>query len=880
MTIRNLDALLAPRSLALVGASEREGSLGKVVLARLEAGGFSGPIGLVNPKHDTIAGRPCVPSVEALADPPELAIIMTPPKAIPPIIDALGTKGARAAIVITAGLSIAEKAAMLNAARPHLLRILGPNCLGLQVPPIGLDASFSNRIAAPGNLALLSQSGAIVTAMVDWAADRRIGFSVVASMGEMADVDVGDLVDYIAADPATDAILMYLEAVTDAPKFLSACRLAAASKPLIVLKAGRSETASRAAASHTGALAGVDAVYDAAFARAGIVRVDDLGDLFGAAETLSRFAGFSGERLGILTNGGGAGVLATDAMSAAGTPLAPLSPHTIAALDKKLPANWSRANPIDIIGDASPTRYADAVRHVLADDTVDALLVLNCPTGLASSEAAATAVATTVKESDTTKPVLAAWLGGPAARASEAPLEDARIPAFSTPREAVHAYGHLVRHARTQRLLLRVPPAEPENTPPDREKARTIIAAARAENRTLLNEVEAKNLLAAYKIPTVPSEVAANASAAADIARRLLRSGAEGVAVKILSPDISHKSDVGGVRLNLSSPHEVRQATDAMIARAREVRPEAAIRGVVVQPMVRRPDAYELILGLSDDVIFGPTILFGAGGTSVEVVADRALALPPLDRVLAADLIAGTRVARLLEGYRDRPPVALVAIEDALIRLSHLAADFPEVAELDINPLLADPTGVIALDARVKLTREPVTGRLAIRPYPAALARTVPYNGGTVHIRPVRPADAALFPGFLDDTAPEERRALFATFFSFEEEEIARFTHIDYARAMAFGAIADGALVGVARLQTDPDGLRADIALLVRQRLRGTGLGHRLAETLIDYADGEGIERLAAKAVSPALTDVLTALGFSAGAAHLTRERPAAKGAG
>ncbi|MEO1102361.1 MAG: bifunctional acetate--CoA ligase family protein/GNAT family N-acetyltransferase [Pseudomonadota bacterium] len=787
-------------------------------------------------------------------------------------------------MVITAGLGPDGTQRMLDAAKPSLLRVLGPNCVGLQVPGIGLDASFAHLAARPGNLALLSQSGAIVTAMVDWAHARKIGFSVVASMGEMADVDVGDLLDHLAGDPQTAAILMYLEGITEARKFMSAARMAARAKPVIVVKAGRSARASEAARSHTGALAGVDAVYDAAFARAGVLRVDDLSDLFAAAEVVARHRPLASDRLAILTNGGGAGVLAVDALSGTRAELAPLAPKTIQALENVLPANWSGGNPVDIIGDARPERYEAALEIVLADETTDALLVMACPSGLASSREAAERVAAHLaSRTGRKKPVIAAWLGGESALEGARPLEEAGIPTYRTPGQAVEAFDYLVRHHKAQELLSRTPPAEPATFLPDRAGVAQLIERALAEDRPLLNEVEAKAVLAAYGIPTVPSSVARNASEAADIARHLLRDGAKSVVVKILSRDISHKSDVGGVRLNLTSPHEVREATNAMMERARAVRPGAHIEGVVVQPMIHRAAAHELILGINDDLVFGPVILFGSGGTAVEVVADKALALPPLDRTIAADLIAQTRIGALLKGYRDRPAADLAAVQSALIALAHLAADFPQIAELDINPLLADSDGVVALDARVAVRPAeavPAGGnpRLAIRPYPSGLECVLKGRQGPITIRPIKPSDEAYYPEFLSKiSAQDVRRRFFGAFSNFDHDQIARFTQIDYARAMAFVAIEGDALLGVSRLHADPDGERAEFAIVVRSDRQREGIGGALMRQLIEYAKGHGIEELFG-AVLPdnsAMFAMGRKLGFRE---HTDLEEPLARG--
>ncbi len=857
MTVRNLEYLLAPKSVALIGASARPGSVGAVVLDRLSAAGFRGPLHLVNPKYRSIGERPCVASVRELPQ-VDLGVVVAPPAALPGIVADLAAAGAHGAVVITAGLDADTRRQMLEAAQPRCLRILGPNCLGLQVPGISLDASFAHLTARRGNLALLSQSGAIVTAMLDWAEARGLGFSLVASMGEMADVDVGDLLDHLAADPETRAILLYLEQVTQARKFMSAARSAARVKPVIAIKAGRSAAAARAAASHTGALAGADDVYDAALRRAGVLRVDDLEQLFDAADVLARHRPLGSDRLVILTNGGGAGVMAVDALAATHGRLAELTRETMDVLDAGLPPNWSHANPVDIIGDAGPARYDAALTALLEDRGSDAVLVINCPTGLASSAEAAAAVAATVARrtaaGERVKPILASWLGEATAEPAARQLELAGIPSYSTPSKAVRAFDQLVRHGKAQAELMRTPPSLPREIEPDRATARRLLRTALDAGRAMLTEPEAKAVLAAYGLPTVPTEVAATPDDAARIAERLLRDAPAAalpptLAVKILSPDISHKSDVGGVRLDLASAAEVRDAAAAMIARARQVQPAARIDGVVVQPMVRRPRAHELILGLSDDRVFGPVLLFGAGGTSVEVVADRALALPPLDLALAAEMIGRTRIARLLQGYRDRPAADAQAIAEALVRLALLAADMPEIREVDINPLIADETGVIALDARIAVApADPVppggNPRFAIRPYPSAWDRPVEVPGGPIRVRPIRPEDEALYADFLARLTPEDLRLrFFATIRRLDHAQIARLTQIDYARAMAFVALdpSDGALIGVARLVADPDNLRAEFAVLVRSDRKGQGIGWALMTRLIEYARAEGI---------------------------------------
>ncbi|WP_226573031.1 bifunctional acetate--CoA ligase family protein/GNAT family N-acetyltransferase [Acuticoccus sediminis] len=870
MTVRNLEYLLEPRSVVLIGASNRRGSLGGVVLRRLTGAGFRGSIGLVNPKYKAIGDQPCYPSVMDLPFVPDLGVIVAPATAVPGLIHELGEKGARAAVVITAGVTGTLRQEMLDAAKPFTLRIMGPNCVGLQVPHMGLDASFAHLTAGRGHVALLSQSGAIITAMLDWAEARGIGFSTVASLGDMADIDTGDMLDQMAADRQTRAILMYLEGVTNAKKFMSAARSAARAKPVIVIKAGRSASASKAAASHTGALAGADDVYEAAFDRAGVLRVDDLQELFDAAEALARHRPLKGDRLAILTNGGGAGVLAVDALAKTSGRLAELSPGTMTTLDASLPSTWSHGDPVDIIGDAGPDRYEAALEALLAEPEADAILVINCPTGLASSSEAAEAVVATIGRANPKgKPVLATWLGGATATQAAQVLERAGIATHATPRQAIDAFDTLVRHRKSQIHLMRTPASLPPGPEPDREAAQWAIDSALKEGREILSEVEAKAVLAAYGVPVNETRIARTPDEAAALAEQMAEHPL--LAIKILSRDITHKSDVGGVQLNLSGPDQVREAAAAMLDRVRKRRPDAHIDGVVVQPMVKRPNAHELLLGISDDATFGPVMLFGAGGTAVEVVKDKALALPPLDLLLAEDMIDRTRIGKLLAGYRDKPAADRQAIALALVHLSQLVADMPQIRELDINPLLADATGVVAVDARIRVApaeRVAPGGnpRLAIRPYPSEWDKPekVPY--GTIQIRPIRPEDEALYPDFLAKVSKEDiRRRFFRLFSTLTHEEIARLTQIDYARAMAFiGLDDDGAMLGVARFAADADYRTAEFAVLVRSDLKGQGIGRALMVRLIEYAASEGIEEMYGDVLSSNrfMLDFVRELGF------------------
>ncbi len=706
MSIYRLDKLFRPQSVAVVGASPKERSLGRAVLANLKSAGFTGRIDVVNPNYSTIEGIPTASSLAALETLPDLIVVSAPAPAVPQIVGAAGEAGVPAAVVISAGLghgdgSLADQ--MLKAARKSGLRILGPNGLGLLIPPIGLNASFAAQPAKAGDLALVSQSGAIAAALVEWSARRSIGFSAIASIGDAVDIDFADLLDYFAMDAQTRAILLYVEAIENSSKFLSAARAAARVKPVIVMKAGRHHQASLAAATHTGALAGSDAVYDAAFRRAGLLRVADLDEFFAAAEGLGRLRPFPGRRLAILTNGGGLGVLATDRLIDFGGTLANITPKTMAALDHTLPASWSRANPVDIIGDADAGRYGAALQALLEDDANDAVLVLNVPTALASSKASAAQVAKIVAEHGTQasgKPVFASWIADDPD--SGEVFEASKIPHFATETKAVQGFMHFVRYREAQETLMATPPSGPDDFKPDVECGRAILTKVLSDQRSWLDPLEVTALLAAYGIPIAEAIFAADAEEAMRLASPLLEKYLE-LAVKILSPDIIHKSDVGGVRLNLRTPPEVREAAAEIIAAARKARPAAHIVGITLHPMIARPQARELIAGIADDKTFGPIIMFGAGGISVEVTNDKALALPPLDLATAHELMSRTRVSRLLGSYRNVPAARIDAVADILTKLSQLSADFPEIREVDLNPMLADADGAIVLDARVAI---------------------------------------------------------------------------------------------------------------------------------------------------------------------------------
>ena len=857
MSTYRLENLLLPRSVALVGASSRPGSVGRAILGNIRKANFQGQFGLVNPRHAEIDGVATVGQLGDLSFVPELVVITAPASAVAGIIDEAGKRGAAGALIITAGLgrgagSMAD--ACEHAARKYGMRLIGPNCLGMMIPGVALNASFSAHMPLAGNLALISQSGAIAAGMVDWAAQRAVGFSGIVSIGDQLDVDIADLLDYYALDRKTRAILLYVEAIKDAGKFMSAARAAARIKPVVVVKSGRMAQGARAAATHTGALAGADAVYDAAFRRAGILRVSDLRELFDCAETLGRVESPPGKRLAILTNGGGIGVLAVDRLVELGGIPAAIGPDVRQKLDAVLPPTWSGSNPVDIVGDAGAERYAVALEALLADSSNDAVLVMNVQTAIASAEEIAGTVTGIVRKyrerlRRAAKPVLAVWVGADHNIGNL--LSAAGIPNYPTEDDAVRGFMHLVRHREAVEALAQVPPAMPDAFAPDTATARQIVTDAIVDGRHWLDPVEIKRLLEAYDIAMVPTFAAADAEEAVAQASKLFAQGAT-VVLKIMSRDIVHKSDVGGVVLNLTNPDAVRNAAADIMARAKALRPEARISGVVVQAMVLRQKARELILGLADDPTFGTVIVFGRGGTAVEIINDKALALPPLDLQLARDLIERTRVSRLLRAYRDVPAVKPDAVALVLVKLAQMAADIPGIRELDINPLLADEAGVLAVDARVAVG--PIARKFggsgpanfAVRPYPSQWQRHIEVKDGwRVFVRPIRPEDEPLIHEFLRHVAAEDLRLrFFAPIKEFSHEFIARLTQLDYARAMAFVAFDESTndLVGVVRIHSDSIYESAEYAILLRSDLKGRGLGWALMQMIIEYARSEGLK--------------------------------------
>ncbi|MBQ5939792.1 MULTISPECIES: bifunctional acetate--CoA ligase family protein/GNAT family N-acetyltransferase [unclassified Massilia] len=878
MSVRNLERLFAPRSVALIGASERVGSLGATLLNNLQEGGFRGQLYPVNPKYEQLAGRRCYASVSELPAAPDLAVICTPPATVPQLVRQLGELGTRAAIILSAGLAQAKdlrgrslRQAALDAAHPYLLRLLGPNSAGLLAPALGLNASVAHSGALPGRIAFVSQSGSLMTGVLDWARTRGIGFSRFIALGDSSDVDLGDTLDYLASDGGTSAILLYVENLRYARKFMSAARAAARSKPVLVLKARRELTengSARAAASESGALASADEVFDAAIRRAGMLRVYTTEQLFAAVETLAYAKPLHGERLVIVSNGAGPGVLALDALAYGGGVAAALGEETVARLDALLPAGWGKGNPVNLFGGAPPERYKQALEILLQDPQTDAVLVVHSPTATVDSRAVAEAIAPVASAASRT--VLSCWLGGASVAEARTIAAGARMPAYRTPEDAVAGFLQLVNYRRNQNLLMEVPPSMTGTVAPDRAAARALVREALAGGRYLLSDPETKAILRNYGMALVETRAARDAEEAVASARAL----GFPVAVKILTPDVMHKSDFGGVALDLDSEEAVRAAALRMRRRLGEVFPKARFEGYSVQTMCRRSHAHELIVGAALDAVFGPVIVFGQGGVAVEVTGDHAVGLPPLNLVLARDLVDRTRVARLLAGYRNRPPANLDAILAALVQVSRMVSDIPEIAELDINPLIVDSNGAVVLDARMRLAMADRSGstldRLAIRPYPRELEETIEWQGQKLLLRPIRPEDGPAHLAFFDALTPDDiRYRMFVRIRELQPSQLARFTQIDYDREMAFIATRPNAegvpeTLAVGRVVADPDNISAEFAVTVRSDLKGMGLGRIMMEKLIAYCRVRGTREIVGEALpqNSRIVAMVKKLGF------------------
>ena len=870
-----LNKLFEPAAVAVFGASDRQDAVGNLVFKNMIESGFKGDVYPVNPKHSMVQGHKAYPDLDSIGRDVDLAVITTPAATVPAIIESCGEHGIRAAVVISAGFreigaqGLKLEQAMVENAHRYGLRFTGPNCLGLMRPDTGLNCTFNKGSASHGKIALVSQSGALCTAILDWAAANNIGFSAVVSTGISADIDFGDVLDYLVSDPKTKSILLYIEGIHNARSFMSGLRAAARVKPVIALKVGRHMSGSRAAMSHTGALVGSDDVFDSALRRAGVVRGLRIGDLFSAATTLTSVFSVKGERLAIITNGGGPGVMATDRVTDLGMSLADLSAGTLKSLNGVLPATWSQANPVDVIGDATPERYARAVEICMKDPGVDGLLVILTPQAM--TDPAAVAKSLIKLASKNQKPLLACWMGDIQVAEGRRILRKANVPTFHTPEAAVEAFSYLVNYYRNQKLLLETPGPLSLGKTPDIEGARMIIEGALAEGRKVLSESESKAVLHAFHIPTAQASVVRSPNEA------LVQAESLGfpVVLKINSPDITHKSDAGGVRLGISNAQAVRSAYNDLLNTVKKNRPEARIDGATIEPMLQRPNGRELLVGLATDPVFGPVITFGAGGTAVEIMGDRAVTLPPLNHRLVQDLISQTRVSRLLGAFRHMPVADMDALEQVLLRVSEIACELPLVKELDINPLIVDEHGAIAVDARVVVDyHSPSAERyshMAIHPYPSHLVTQWQLPSGTdIVIRPIRPEDAEIEQTFIRKLS--KRAKYFRFMQSINElspQMLARFTQIDYSREMALIAVVyiDGqeTEIGVARYITNPDGESCEFAIVIADNWQGQGIAHRLMQLLIETARNHSLQIMEGEVLSNnrEMLSLVSKLGFS-----------------
>ncbi|MCB0571370.1 MAG: bifunctional acetate--CoA ligase family protein/GNAT family N-acetyltransferase [Phaeodactylibacter sp.] len=872
---RKLKQIFQPKSIAVIGASNREETVGYAVMKNLLEGGFEGELYPVNLNHNKIQGQKCYHHVGDIQADIDLAVIITPAKAVPQIVEECGQAGVGGLVIISAGFKEAGEEGMKmyedigRKARRYNMRVVGPNCLGFINPHLGVNASFATRTALPGNIAFISQSGALCTSILDWALDQSVGFSHFVSIGSMLDVDFADLIDYLGTDSRTSCILIYMESLIDARKFMSAARAFARSKPIIILKAGRSAEGGQATLSHTGSMAGNDAVYDAAFDRAGIIRVDTIAQLFNCAQSLAMQPRPLGNRLAIVTNAGGPGVLATDYLMRNGGALAKLAPETMEGLNSVLPAHWSHNNPVDVLGDASAEHYRQALELCLKDPNVDGVLTILTTQAVTNP----TDVAKVLVEvsANYKKPILASWMGEEDVREGREILEAGKIPQYRYPESAVDVFIKMYRYSSNLELLYQTPPAIPQQTHLNTDVARAIIYTIMDEGRTILMENESKELMKSYGIATAAFKMVPTA----DLAVKFSEEIGYPVVLKIASPDISHKTDVGGVVVGLNNAIEVREAFEGIIKRAKEKRPEAEIRGVLVEKMAKKK--YELLIGAKKDPIFGPVIAFGKGGVAVEVYRDMQLGLPPLNRMLARRIIEGTRIYPLLKGYRGMPGVNLEELEMTLVKFAYLAMDFPEIREIDINPFVMDETGALAIDARIMLETEkaPAKGKpyrhLVISPYPEKYSKAILLKSGQVaRLRPIRPEDEPMEARMLEKIS---RESLYFRFFGFvptvTHDFLTRFTHIDYDREMAIIATVEEAgtekMVGVVRIISDAWGETAEYAILVSDDWQGLGLGSQATDYIIDIAREMGIKKLYASvlATNKAMLGLFEKKGFS-----------------
>jgi acetyltransferase len=876
MSQHHLKPLFAPKSVAVFGASDRMDSVGKIVFQNMLQSGYKGALYPINPNQSEVQGCKAFTSISQITESVELAVIATPPHTVLEIIDECGKNGVKAVVIITAGFGEAGEAgkalelAVLEKAREYGIRLIGPNCLGVMRPEIGLNATFNNGSAIAGNIAFISQSGALCTAILDWAKSNDVGFSSVVSMGASIDVDFGEVLDFLISDTKTHSILLYIEGIHNARSFMSSMRAAARIKPVILVKVGRHAAASQAAISHTASIVGSDDAFDAAVRRAGVVRVQTVTQLFSAAKALSCDFDPIGNRLAIVTNGGGPGVMATDYALDLGLVMATLSDNTIKTLNQVLPSTWSHGNPVDIIGDAQADRYEHAVKACLEDQNVDGVLTILTPQAMTKPlEVAKVVIALSNKYK---KPLLTSWMGEEQVQESRAAFNHAKKPSFRNPESAVDVFSFLSAYHKNQKLLMQMPGPLAHHLEPDVESARMIIEGALQEKRKVLGEMESKALLSAFRIPVAQTMVARSPNEALLIAQQL----GFPVAMKINSPDITHKSDVGGVRLNLVNAQEVRTAYHEIIESVMLHQPKARVIGISIQPQIVKPNGRELMVGVTNDAVFGPVITFGAGGTTVEIMGDRSVALPPLNNFLVKDLIQGTHVAKMLGSFRNMPPVNMSDLERVLLRVSEMVCELPMLMEMDINPLILDENGALAADARVVVGLRPPSpdryAHMAIYPYPTHLVSNWQLADGTdVVIRPIRPEDVWLVQDFVKNLSEESRYFRFMkSVEQLSETLLVRFTQIDYSREMALIAVRtenDKEIeLGVTRYAINPDGESCEFALVVADSMRGTGLAQKLITTLMDIARAKGLKKIEGEVLknNANMLKLMKRLGFTA----------------
>jgi acetyltransferase len=878
MNIHHLDSFFSPQRIALIGVTSNPKSVGGKILGNLIGGGFSGVVYPVNPAFEAVSGIPCYPDLKSLPHPADLGIICAPAAQVPDIVRECGEADLRALIIISSGFRetgaggrTLEERVMAEAARFAGLRILGPNCLGLIVPSRRLNASFAADSPKAGQVAFLSQSGALCASVLDWALQEKIGFSAFVSIGNSADVDFADLIDYFGEDEKTRSIILYIESIKDARRFMTAARAFARSKPIIAYKAGRFPESAAAAASHTGALASEDAVYDAAFQRAGLARVFDIGEIFDVAELLGRRQSLRGDRLGIITNAGGPGVMATDALIGEKGTLATLSGATLAGLDEALPPAWSHGNPVDVLGDAKSKLVAKATGLVLADPGVDAGMVIITPQAMTNPSAIAREISALAPNSP--KPILAAWLGGARMAEGVRILNEAGIPTYDTPERGVRAFMTLVSYARNLEILYETPKDVPVEFSLDLGSRREQVRKLLSDGGDMLTEDVSKAVLDVYGIPVTRPVFARTAEDAVAAAEAM----GYPVVLKIQSPDISHKTDVGGVVLDLGDSGQVTAAFRRVMSAAAAACPGAWLEGVAVQPMIRAKDAVEMILGAKKDPTFGAVIMAGMGGTTAELFGDRALGFPPLNERLARRMLESLKIWPLLRGYRGRPAKAVDKLIEAMIRLSYLIADHPEIKELDINPLLVSPSSVVALDARIAVDHDPALAQadpfshLALRPYPEHYVKDVVLEDGSAALlRPIKPEDESMWLELLAGCSRESIYSRFRYFFHWESHEVAaRYCYIDYDRELAIVAESrEGGsrrLMGVGRLVADPMKASAEYAVLVGDAWQDKGLGGVLTDYCLEIARDWGVRKITAvtTANNPRMVAVFKKRGFA-----------------